>query len=150
MNKPRDLGILLELAERRRDEAAQALARVRQERQGADAQMAQLQAYTQDAEARWHQRATVGVSPTLLATHRQFMAKLEDAITFQTQTLQQLDERIVHHEGRLRDAERELATLKRVQQRWQQDWHQHLQRLEQKANDEMAATLHRRRHTLHS
>ena len=149
MNKPRDLGVLLQLAERRRDEAALALARVRHERQGADAQMAQLQAYARDAEDRWHQRATVGVSPTLLATHRQFMTKLEDAITVQPQTLRQLDERIAHQEGLLRDAERELATLKRVQQRWQQGWRQHLQRLEQKANDEMAATLHRRRHTPH-
>ncbi|MDM7456959.1 MAG: flagellar export protein FliJ [Tepidimonas sp.] len=150
MNKPRDLGILLEMAERRRDEAAQALARARQERQSADAQMAQLQAYTQDAEARWHQRALVGVSPTLLATHRQFMAKLEDAITYQTQTLRQLDERIAQREAQLREAERALATLERVQQRWQQDWHQHLRRLEQKANDEMAATLHRRRQLPHS
>lgn len=145
MNKPRDLGVLLELAQRRRDEAAQALARVRRERQGAEGQMVQLQAYTQDAETRWRQRATVGVTPTLLATHRQFMVKLEDAVTFQAQVLRQLDERIARHEGLLIEAERALATLQRVQQRWQSDWHRHLQRVEQKANDEMAATLHRRR-----
>ncbi|MGQ9724596.1 MAG: flagellar export protein FliJ [Tepidimonas sp.] len=144
MNKPRDLGVLLELAQRRRDEAAQALAHVRRERQGAEVQMAQLHAYTQDAQTRWHQRATAGVTATLLATHRQFMAKLEDAVTFQTQVLQQLDERIARREKLLIEAERTLATLQRVQQRRLSDWHQHLRRVEQKANDEVASLLHRR------
>jgi flagellar FliJ protein len=146
MNKPRDLGLLLELAQRRRDACAQALAQARRERRQADAQMAQLHAYTHDADARWQQRASAGVSPTLLATHRQFMVKLEEAIGYQTQVLQQLDARIAHHEAQLIDAERALATLQRVQQRWQHDWLRRQQRLEQKAFDEMAATVHRRRH----
>lgn len=145
MKKPRDIAVLIEVAERRRDEAVQALAAVRRERQTADAQMVQLQAYTQDAEQRWRARASVGVTPTLLATHRQFMAKLEDAVAFQNQVLQQMADRIGRHEAALVEAERALATLRRVQERWQRDWQGHLQRLEQKANDEMAATQHRRR-----
>lgn len=150
MNRPRDLGVLLDMAERQRDDAARALARMRQERRAAQGQMDQLHAYTRDAEQRWQQRATVGVSPTLLATHRQFMLKLEEAIAFQANVLQQLDDRIARQEGHLLEAERHLATLQRVQQRWQREWQQHQQRVEQKANDEMAATLHRRRHHPHA
>ncbi|MDM7462742.1 MAG: flagellar export protein FliJ [Tepidimonas taiwanensis] len=149
MNRPRDLGPLLTLAERRRDEAAQALAHARRERASAEAQMQQLQAYTRDADARWRDRTRTGVTPTLMATHRQFMLKLEDAVRYQTEVLQQLDGRIGQLQAALAEAERELATLQRVQQRWLHDWQHRQQRLEQKATDEMAATLHRRRHSRH-
>lgn len=145
MKRPHDLGLLLELAQRRRDEAAQSLAYVRRQRLTAQDQMAQLQAYQRDAEIRWRQRAGTGITPTLLATHRQFIVKLEDAIRYQTQVLQELDDRVAQHEQMLIKAERDLATLQRVAQRRQNEWLRYLQRQEQKANDEAAATIHRRR-----
>ncbi len=145
MKPTRDLAVLMELAQRRRDDAVQALAAVRREQQTAQSQMAQLQAYTREADARWLQRASGGVTPTLLATQRQFVARLEEAIAFQTDVLQRLQERVARAEAQVQHAERALATLQRIQQRRLQRWLEQQRRAEQKATDEMAATQHRRR-----
>lgn len=146
MKRPADLGALLELRQRQRDDALKALAQARRERQLAEQQLQQLDSYAREAEARWTERARAGVSPTLLATHRHFMARLEHATQLQQQTLAQQAQRIAHCEAQLLQAERALATLRRLQQRRQQQWQQHLARQEQKANDEMALQQHRRVH----
>ncbi|WP_334134692.1 flagellar export protein FliJ [Tepidimonas sp.] len=148
MKPTRDLAVLMELAQRRRDDALQALAAVRREQLTAQGQMEQLRAYTRDADARWLQRASAGVTPMLLATQRQFVARLEEAIAFQTDVLQRLQERVAHAEARVQHAERALATLQRIQQRRQLRWLEQQRRVEQKATDEMAAAQHRRRATM--
>ncbi|MDW8336519.1 MAG: flagellar export protein FliJ [Tepidimonas sp.] len=145
MKRPADLSVLLQLRQRQRDEALTALAQARRDHQLAEQQLGQLHTYAVEAEQRWTERARLGVSPTLLATHRHFMARLEQATQLQQQTLQQLAERITQCEAQLLQAERALATLRRLQQRRAQQWQQHLQRQEQKANDEMALQQHRRR-----
>lgn len=135
---------LIAQAQQRRDDALLSLAQVRRERQLATEQMGQLHSYTRDAEQRWQRRAALGVSPTLMATHRQFMFKLDDAIAYQTQVLAQIDERIRQQEAHLQTAERALATLQRLRERRLQQHLRQQQRLEQKAHDEMAAQQHRR------
>ena len=148
MKPSRDLAVLMELAQRRRDDALQALAAVRREQLTAQGQMEQLRAYTRDADARWLQRASAGITPALLATQRQLVARLQEAIAFQTDVLQRLQERVAHAEARVQHAERALATLQRIQQRRQLRWLQQQRRVEQKATDEMAAAQHQRRATM--
>lgn len=146
MKRPADLGLLLELRQRQRDDALTALAQARRQRQLAEQQLQQLHDYAREAEQRWAERARAGVSPVLLATHRHFMARLEHATALQQQTLAQQAQHIAHCEAQLQQAERALATLRRLQARRQQQWQQHLARQEQKANDEMALQQHRRQH----
>ncbi|TSE18595.1 flagellar export protein FliJ [Tepidimonas alkaliphilus] len=146
MKRAADLAVLLELRQRQRDDALTALAQARRERQQGEQQLEQLHAYAREAEARWIERARGGVSPTLLATHRHFMARLEHATQVQRQTLEQQAQRIARCEAQLLEAERALATLKRLQARRAQQWQQHQARQEQKANDEMALQQHRRQH----
>ncbi|MCX7814186.1 MAG: flagellar export protein FliJ [Tepidimonas ignava] len=146
MKKPADLSVLVQLRERQRDDALTALAQARRERALAEQQLAALQGYAREAEQRWTERARAGVSPTLLATQRHFMERLQHASHLQSDVLQQLDQRIAHCEAQWHKAERALATLRRLQQRRAQQWQQHLQRQEQKFNDDMALQQHRRRH----
>lgn len=140
---------LIEVAMRRRDEALQALGQAQREHQQAQLQMVQLQGYSAESIQRWSQRAAQGVSPTLLHTHQAFMGKLEHAVTFQSGVLQRMQGHIDHCRQQWQQAERELASLQKYQQRRHQTWQQQMQRQDQKSNDEMAANVHRY-HSNHS
>ena len=71
------LNKVVEIAEKRRDEALGALGQMQRELQIAQDQMDQLQAYAQEAEQRWAVRSATGVDGALLMHHRQFMAKIQ-------------------------------------------------------------------------
>ncbi|HEX5806777.1 MAG TPA: flagellar export protein FliJ [Macromonas sp.] len=143
MKKPTSLHTVVEVCSQKRDEALQALGHAQRELQQAQQQMLQLQGYAQESQQRWSQRAAVGVSPSLLFTHRQFMAKLEHAVTFQNGVLQRLQLNIDHCKHQVMQAERELAGLNKYVERRDQQWQHQLHRQEQRRNDEMAANLHR-------
>ncbi|MBA4263009.1 MAG: flagellar export protein FliJ, partial [Comamonadaceae bacterium] len=64
---------VVEIAEKRRDEARAALAQQQRELQIAQDQMQQLQTYAQEAQSRWSARSSSGVDATQLFHHRQFM-----------------------------------------------------------------------------
>lgn len=144
MKKPASLQPVLELAEQKRDDALQRLGQAQRELQQAEQQMSQLQDYTAESLQRWSQRATLGVSPTLLHTHQQFMAKLDDAVAFQNGVLQRMHAHVAHCQQQVQEAERELASLKKFTQRREEAWQHQLQQQEQKRNDEMAANVFRR------
>lgn len=143
MKKPASLDTVLEVAGRKRDDAMQMLGAAQRELQQAQAQMAQLQGYHQESLQRWSERASQGVTPTLLQAHRQFMGRLDQAMTFQQGVLQRLQLSIDHCRQQVVQAERDLAGLNKYADRREQAWQHQLHRQEQKSNDEMAATLHR-------
>ena len=144
MKKPEPLDRVLEVATLRRDNARAALARALQERQQAERQGVQLQDYASEAQTRWSQKAAQGVTPELLYHHRQFMARIDQAVEFQRGVVQRLQLQVDHHQHELLLAERSLAGLGKFDEKRQQSWLHHQNRLEQKNNDEMAAHLHRR------
>lgn len=146
MKKPESLDRVIEVAMLRRDDARVALAKAIQEHQQAEKQGQQLQDYVVEAQTRWGQRASVGVSPELLHHHRQFMARIDQAVDFQRGVVERLQLQVEHQQQELMLAERSLAGLDRFNERRQQHWLHHLARQEQKSNDEMAAHLHRRTH----
>lgn len=136
---------LIELAERKRDEALAALSAARRELQAAQEQMDQLTAYANEAQQRWQTRCASGVDAAWLMHHRQFMAKIDHAIDFQTGVLAQKHHQIDQAQRQVHETERELATLRQYIARQQEAIKQRLMRREQKQTDEMAQNAHRRR-----
>lgn len=149
MKPPHALLTVIEVATRKRDEALRLLAQARQEQQQALLQMNQLEGYTAESLQRWSTRATLGVSVALLHAHQNLMGKLDHAVQFQQGVLQRLAQNVQRCEHAVLETERELASLKKFQQRRHDLWLRQQQRLEQKINDEMAATQHRQ-HAHHS
>lgn len=149
MKTLRALETVVEVATRRRDEALQALGKAQREQQQAEQQLAQLQGYTAESLQRWRQRASVGISATLLQTQQNFMGKLDHAVSFQNGVLQRLQLNIDHCREQLVQAERELASLNKFVERREQAHQHRVQKQDQKANDEMAANQHRQHSTAH-
>lgn len=137
------LGKVIEIATRRRDEALAAHAALQRDLAAAQAQMDQLRSYADESLARWSQRGQQGVDAALLMHHRQFMAKLDHAIEFQTAVLREKQTRLDEAHARVITAERELAGLSKYVERQQHALAQRENRLDQKRNDEMALNLHR-------
>ncbi|MDP3519842.1 MAG: flagellar export protein FliJ [Hydrogenophaga sp.] len=135
---------VVEVQTMRRDDALRALGLARQAQDHAEQQLRQLQDYTDEAEMRWKHRASQGVTPQLLHHHRQFMGRIDEAIRFQDDVINRLKGDVEHCEQTVLLAERELASLSRFVERKRMEQLQHLERQEQKRNDEMAANVHRR------
>ena len=149
MKKPASLEVVLEVGSLRRNQALQALAQAQNELRSAEQQMAQLCSYGDESQQRWSERASQGVSPALLHAHRSFMARIEHAVQFQRGVLDRLAGRIEQCQQGVMAAERELASLNKYAERRSQTWQRHLDRQEQKLNDDMAATLHRQHRSTH-
>jgi flagellar FliJ protein len=146
MTRPaQNLEPVIELAERRRDEALAECARLQTEQRQAQEQMDQLITYADEANRRWAERGAVGVDVTLLMHHRQFMAKLDNAMAFQQDVLADRAQRVLRATAAVQEAERDLASLRKYAARQIEAWQQTLQRREQKHTDEMAQNIHRRR-----
>lgn len=146
MTRPaQNLEPVIELAERRRDEALAECARLQSEQRQAQEQMDQLTTYADEANRRWVERGAAGVDVTLLMHHRQFMAKLENAMAFQQDVLADRAQRVQRATAAVQEAERDLASLRKYAARQIEAWQQTLQRREQKHTDEMAQNIHRRR-----
>lgn len=144
MTQLQTLHKVVEIAEKRRDEALAALAQQQRELTTAQDQMDQLQAYAQEAEARWAARSAVGVDAALLMHHRQFMHKLHHAMDFQGSVLGERQQQIHRAQAQVHATERDLAGLRKFTDRKQQAIDHKAQRQEQKHTDEMALTIHLR------
>jgi flagellar protein FliJ len=139
MTAIRTLHKVVELAEKRRDEALGKLAKLRRERQMAQSQLEQLQAYADEAQQRWAVRSGAGMDP-----NRQFMQKIDHAISFQNGVLKNFDDMLEASQTRVMASERDVAGLSKYTLKKQELLDQKEQRQEQKATDEMALTIHLR------
>jgi flagellar FliJ protein len=145
------LNKVVEIAEKRRDEARASLAQQQRELQIAQDQMQQLQTYAQEAQARWATRSsTSGVDATQLFHHRQFMQKIDHALDFQRGVLSNREALIERCQSQLMVAERDVAGLRKYTERKLQVVQQKAQRQEQKATDEMALSIHLRQSLAHA
>lgn len=150
MTQLQTLHKVVDIAEKRRDDALGALARKQRELQAAQNQMDQLAAYAQEAEARWAARSAVGVDAALLMHHRQFMQKIHHAMEFQRSVLSEHQQQIDQAQAQVHLAERDLAGLRKFTDRKQQAIDLKVQRQDQKQTDEMALTIHLRQHLAQS
>jgi len=136
---------VVELAEKRRDEALSAHGQAQRELQVAREQMQQLETYAQEAQQRWVGRSgSSGVDAAWLHHHRQFMQKIDHAIEFQRSVLEQRETLVERTQSQVYAAERDLAGLRKYTERQQQALDLRHLRQEQKATDEMALTIHLR------
>lgn len=138
------LNKVVEIAEKRRDEALGALGQMQRELRVAQEQMDQLQAYAQEAEQRWAARSSVGIDMALLMHHRQFMAKIDHALEFQRGVLRERGDLIERAQGQVHVCERDVAGLRKFTERKQLAVQHRVQRQDQKNTDEMALTIHLR------
>lgn len=138
------LNKVVEIAEKRRDEALGALGQMQRELRVAQEQMDQLQAYAQEAEQRWAARSSVGIDMALLMHHRQFMAKIDHALDFQRGVLRERGDLIERAQGQVHVCERDVAGLRKFTERKQLAVQHRVQRQDQKNTDEMALTIHLR------
>ena len=143
----KSLKTVLDLADRKRDHAAEVVARAQNELAVARMQMEQLMAYAHEGETKWAERSAAGVSPVLVHHNQQFMAKIQNAKDYQTNVLSQREQQLAQARQGLALTERELATLKKVEERTRQAIQQTRNKAEQKLNDDMAMTMlaHQRR-----
>lgn len=145
--RPQSLTLVIDLALRRRDEAGARLAAAMAQLAQAQLQLRQLTDYTAEGEAKWQARSVQGVSGVLLAHHRAFEQKLQEAIAFQHTVIEQHQQNVAQQREGLQAAERELSTLKKVRERAEQAAAERAHRQQQKQVDEMAMAMqafHRR------
>ncbi len=144
MSNLKTLHKVVEIAEKRRNDALLVLAQQQREWNSANEQMEQLKAYAHEAEKRWVLRSGTGVDAAMLHQHRHFMQKIEHAIDFQTGVLRQRQERVDNGQAQVFATERDLAGLRKYTERKTEAVAQKAQREEQKMTDEMALNIHLR------
>jgi flagellar FliJ protein len=145
MSDIKTLHKVVDLAEKRRDEARASLAQQQRELQIANDQLQQLQTYAQEAQQRWLARGTsTGVDAQQLLHQRQFMDKIDHALEFQRGVISNREGLIERCQQQLIAAERDVAGLRKYTERKLQLAQQQAQRQEQKATDEMALSIHLR------
>ena len=135
----------IHVATLRRDQAAAMLTHVQQAQAQAQGQMAQLQSYADETQARWSAAAQTSVSTELMRHHYQFMDRLHQAIGMQQGVLQQAASKVERARSHWLETESRLTGLKQVLKQKQAELDLVQARREQKQMDEFAAMQSRRR-----
>ncbi len=143
----KSLRTVIGVATTRRDDAGAALASARQQLAAAEAQMAQLTDYVDQGQVKWAGRAAQGVTPVLMQHQRHFMDKIQAAIDFQANVIQQRSAQVTRAMQALQAAEQALAKIEKVQQITLDSIALKAKKTEQKLTDEMAMSMlaHQRR-----
>lgn len=139
------LVVAVEIASRKRDEARHVLQEALAVQQAAQAQLQQLQDYARETEQRWGMQADTRVQPEVMYHHYQFMDRLGHAAGMQTGVVGDQAARVEIARGGLMDAERRLASLRKVVEQRRRELEQAQARMEQKQTDERAAMQYSRR-----
>lgn len=133
--------LAIELAQRRRDDAARALSGALLQQRAALEQLEQLRAYARETQVKWTDRAQVSASPALMYHHYQFMGKLDQAVLFQDNVIHNHE----NHVGRLRqalmDADQRLTSFEHVLKARKAAIVQVKNRQEQRQMDELASRM---------
>ncbi len=137
----KSLGIVIDLATRKRDEAGTMVAAAMRDLGQAKRQLQQLTDYAEDGEMKWHARAAEGVSVALMQHQRAFAEKIQQAVDFQGNVILQKEAALEATRRHLQEKEKELATLKKVAERtrFAQQMAEH--KRSQKQTDEMAMSM---------
>jgi flagellar protein FliJ len=144
MSSLRTLELAVDLALRRRDAGVQALAQAEQVLAAAHDQMGQLENYARDTENRWTVRGQISTTPEIMRHHYQFMDRLNQAMELQKSVLRDRGALVEATRAELLQAEVRLASLKKVCEKRRAVLVREQDRREQRDNDELAATQHRK------
>jgi len=144
MSALRVLLLAVDLATRQRDEAGQALLRVRLTFGNAREQMEQLESYAADTDARWAASSQRACSVEIMRHYGQFMDRLQQAIGLQRHVVADLEREVGAAAQALLNTEIRIASLNRLLERKQSGLRKLQAWREQKQLDEFAAMQQRR------
>lgn len=131
--------LAIEVASGKRDQAGKGLLHVQRAHLFAQDQMAQLQTYAAETEAKWATAAQVSTTPELMRHHYQFMDRLHHAIGLQVGVIESTSQKVEAAKRVLLEAEIRLSGLKQILKKKQAEMALLQARREQKQMDEFAA-----------
>lgn len=131
--------VAVEMAERQRDEARQALQDARNAQLAAQQQLEQIESYAAETQNRWGLRADATVKPEVMYHHYQFMDRLAHASGLQSGVVGNHAARVEAAAQALLQAELRVTSLKKVVDKRMREMEQLQSRRDQKQTDERAA-----------
>ena len=134
--------VAIELAERKRDDAGQALASVLRRQDNATQQKMQLESYALDTQGRWSVAAQAQTTPQMVGHYYQFMDRLEQTITLQQGVIADVQRQCEAARQLLLEADVHLAGLQRLLARRRSEQARTAARQEQRQTDEFAARVY--------
>jgi flagellar FliJ protein len=132
------LNVLLEQAERERDDALARQQRAEAALRGAEQQAGQLTAYRGECERRWGERLRGGTTPTLMHCHLGFMARLQSAVELQDDVVRRGRAELERCRQHTLAQELRVAAVRKLIERREAALARQAQRSEQKMFDEIA------------
>lgn len=145
MSKLRAFELAIELATRQRDAQAQKHAQAQRNCEFAKNQLAQLQGYANDTDARWIGSSMPAVSGELIRHHYQFVDRLQQAVQMQHGVIANMDRQLASAHQVLLQAEFRLAGLQQVLKTRQAAAQRVAQQREQRMTDEFASQRYAQR-----
>ncbi|MEY2653796.1 MAG: hypothetical protein RLZZ524_824 [Pseudomonadota bacterium] len=133
------LFVLLEQAERTRDDIAAEQARAEQAHAAAQAQQAQLHGYRQDYQQRWQQQFAHGVAIALANCYHDFAGRLDGVVAMQAEQVQRAAQVLEQLRERRLAAEVRVASVRKLIERREALMRAQGERREQKGADELAS-----------
>lgn len=138
-NQP--LALLLEQAEKRRDEAVRRLETARRHHDGALAQLQSLGEFRRQYQERWSAQFNRQGGVEILRCYQEFMTRLDEAERDQRRRCEQLLTVVEEQQARTLESEQRLSAMTRLQARRDDIDRQRELKSEQKSTDEMAGRL---------
>lgn len=140
MSALKSIVFAISVACKKRDGLVQMLNRYQRIYVHAKDQMMQLNAYAGETNEKWRVSSQAGTSPELMCHHYQFMERLEDAISLQTEVLKNAEIDVQNSQQKFLEAEVRIASLELMQKKMQSGIDLLKARKEQKQTDEFAAS----------
>ncbi len=135
--------MMLEAAERERDDARAELEAARQRLEGAQRQAQSLHDWRRDYQSRWQSQFRQSGGMEIMRCYQDFMQRLGAAVQDQDVKVDQASAQMARSQAALLERERKVAAITQLMERRQSEWQRQQDRQEQKATDELAARLHR-------
>ena len=145
MSKNPALNLLIDVANEAVDAAAQIMQNAATERSKANEQLELLHAYRLDYAERLVSNGANGVSATNYLNFQRFLATLDEAISQQNNIVAQSESRLEAGRSQWNAEKRRLGAFETLHTRQRQQLALKEARQEQRASDEIAASLYRRR-----
>lgn len=133
--------VLLEHAERQRDDALTAQRKVEAGLTAALAQQQQLSDYRSEYEQRWTAQFRTGVTMVLMQCYQEFLGRLRGAVDMQGHQVARLRLELDHARSATMAAEVRVASVRKLIERRETAHTRNTERREQKQQDEFASRM---------
>lgn len=131
--------MVLESAEKERDDAVSSLESARQAHESARQQAQSLHDWRQDYQRRWQAQFQQSGGVEIIRCYQDFIQRLSDAVTEQDRRVSLCEQQVSRCRAQLIERERRVAAVSQLIDRREAELQLKRNRQEQKATDEMAA-----------